>query len=487
MNTNKRRWRRLVSGGCLTFLLAATAWGHVGSPDVFFEGKAGPYPVFVTIRPPVVIPGVAEVELRTSAIDIDTIRITPLPLTGEGAKFAPTPDKAVRSKADAQFFTGSLWMMATGSWQVRVQVQGARGAGELSVPVPAMASRTRGMDSVIASILVGLMVLLSVGLISIIGAAVRESQLEPGVEAGPERRRRARIGMLVSTVVVLGLLYLGNLWWGSEASAYDRYVYKPIEMSAGVEMGERLVLRLRDPGWISSRLLDDFIPDHNHLMHLYVIRLPEMERVWHLHPEMAASGVFEQKLPPMPAGRYQLFADVVHKSGFPETMTAEVELPPVEGRPLEGDDSTGSGPMQKDANFAGAVAVLPDGNRMVWDRDPQGYEAKKASLFRFRVEDPNGKSATGMELYMGMMGHAAFVRADRSVFAHVHPSGSVPMAALGLTNTAADPHAGHAGGDGLPAEVSFPYGFPRPGAYRIFVQIKRAGKVETGVFDVAVQ
>jgi hypothetical protein len=36
------------------------------------------------------------------------------------------------------------------------------------------------------------------------------------------------------------------------------------------------------------------------------------------------------------------------------------------------------------------------------------------------------------------------------------------------------------------SEVSFPYGFPRPGDYRIYVQIKRAGQIETGVFDAHV-
>jgi hypothetical protein len=104
------------------------------------------------------------------------------------------------------------------------------------------------------------------------------------------------------------------------------------------------------------------------------------------------------------------------------------------------------------------------------------------------VEDQNGRPAEDLQLYMGMQGHAAFVKTDRTAFAHVHPSGSVPMAALSLTATGADPHAGHNMGTGtnLPAEVSFPYGLPQSGDYRIYVQVKRAGKVETGVFDVRV-
>ena len=38
----------------------------------------------------------------------------------------------------------------------------------------------------------------------------------------------------------------------------------------------------------------------------------------------------------------------------------------------------------------------------------------------------------------------------------------------------------------LSAELAFPYGFPRHGDYRLFVQIKRRGHVETGVFDAHV-
>jgi len=39
---------------------------------------------------------------------------------------------------------------------------------------------------------------------------------------------------------------------------------------------------------------------------------------------------------------------------------------------------------------------------------------------------------------------------------------------------------------GLPNEVTFPYGFPATGRYRVFVQMKHDNTVETGAFDVDV-
>jgi len=90
---------------------------------------------------------------------------------------------------------------------------------------------------------------------------------------------------------------------------------------------------------------------------------------------------------------------------------------------------------------------------------------------------------------------AVIVRRDRSVFAHVHPSGSAPMAAmeigqraLAAANGATPPpmeHQHHAAA--LPPTVTFPYGFPATGDYRIFVQVKRQGRIETGAFDVRVE
>ncbi|MCC6588631.1 MAG: hypothetical protein IT168_18190 [Bryobacterales bacterium] len=470
----------------LASLFSGLAIAHIGSPDVFYEGKAGPYALFVTVRPPNVIPGVAEVEVRSSTPGIREVEVTPLPLTGEASKRLPAPDIAKRDDKDPQFFRGAVWLMVTGSWQVRLEVDGAEGQGRLSVPVPAVALGSKTMDLGLGVMLFILMLVLAFGVISIVGAAGREAQLTIGRTPDQRLEKRATRWMAVATVLVAGLLYLGNAWWKLEAGNYDRYIYKPLQMSAQV-IGGALELTLRDPGWLRNRRIDDFIPDHNHLMHLYAMRLPQLDRVYHLHPGMRQPGEFTHKLPTMAPGRYALYADVVHQNGFPETMTADVEIPALPGRPFEGDDSGGPVAPIQSATTAD-TQPLDDGSHMIWQKDPAGYQAGKPALFRFRVENNQGLAADDMELYMGMQGHAAFIKHDRTVFAHVHPSGSVPMAALGLTaEVANDPHAGHHQGHALPAVVAFPYGFPTRGRYRILVQVKRGGKVHTAGFDTEVR
>ena len=472
----------------LWLAVCSAALAHVGSPDVFYDGKAGPYRLLVAVRPPAVIPGVAEVEVRSMSPDVREVRVVPLRLTGPGAQFAPTPDVAQRSKEDLQFYTGSLWLMGFGAWQVRVTADGAQGKGELSVPVPAMATRSSTMQKGMGALLVALMLVLVAGVVSIVGASVREAQLEPGVAPPEKIRKRANVVMGVTFALVCLAVYLGWKWWDAEATAYAGNVYKPLQMSATVNGKGRLQLELQDTGWFRFSKLDDLVPDHGHLMHLYIISAPTMDRVWHLHPEETEPGAFAMDLPAMPAGRYRFYADVVHSNGLGETGTTEAEIPAVAGAPPSADDAAGSGTTVSQADFNRTVSPLAGGYRMVWERSAAPLRAKRAELFQFRVEDANGKPARDMELYMGMPGHAAFVCDDFTVFAHVHPSGSAPMAAMMMTRDSAGMHnMDSMRMDGPPAVVSFPYGFPRPGNYRIFVQVKRAGKVETGIFDARVE
>jgi hypothetical protein len=120
-------------------------------------------------------------------------------------------------------------------------------------------------------------------------------------------------------------------------------------------------------------------------------------------------------------------------------------------------------------------------------------KARQPYLLKFHVDDQNGSPARDLTPYMGMPGHAIVIRRDLTVFAHIHPFGTAPMATMAMAAGSSDPHARHiqhmqmTGANALPPTVSFPYGFPREGDYRLFVQVKRASGVQTGVFDVHVQ
>jgi len=95
-----------------------------------------------------------------------------------------------------------------------------------------------------------------------------------------------------------------------------------------------------------------------------------------------------------------------------------------------------------------------------------------------------------MQPYLGMAGHAAFVKTDWTTFAHTHPEGSAAMPAMMLADVStngANSMAGMDMGEAVKPVVEFPYGFPAAGRYRVFVQMKHGGTAETGVFDAEVK
>jgi len=353
-----------------------------------------------------------------------------------------------------------------------------------------------------------LMLLLAAAIISIAAAAVREGNLAPGDEPEPPRRKRARLAAIIASIAVLAILWVGRWWWNSNATTYASNVYHPPEIQGVIEPDGRLILsqgKVRvaqgNPRRPTEKI--DFarvIPDHDHLMHLFLLRAPAMDSFWHLHPEHMPDGTFVENLPTIPPGHYQMFADVVLGTGFPMTLVGQIDVPDLPNRPLTGDDSgTLANPLA--AGVAPqTTSALAGGGQMIWERDAAPLRANVPSIFRFRVENGQGQLATDLQPYMGMAAHAAIVKSDASVFAHIHPTGSVSMAAFEIAQADLPGGLGNSNGGmagmAMPAaktatsfgpEISFPYGFPKPGLYRIFVQIKRAGQIQTGIFEADVQ
>jgi len=334
-------------------------------------------------------------------------------------------------------------------------------------------------------------------MIAILGAAARESQLDPGTAPSALLRRRGRIAMALTAAALVAILFLGNMWWDAAASSRaDLMMYKAPPLEASLENQDTLVLKMGFSSWHDRRkdmLLDKIIPDHGHLMHLFLIGLPNLDRFYHIHPDQITRDTFTERLPAVSAGDYALFADIVRESGFPDTMTTRLTLPDVPGNPPTGDDSEAIVASPSREKGPGMAWTSPDQSRWEWDLGGQSLRTRQPVLLRFRIFGKDGKRASDLEPYMGMAGHLVIVKRDLTVFAHVHPSGSMPMAALMLlekqkiSSTLKMPAMLGMPETPILPEVTFPYGFPDAGDYRLFVQIKRNGQVQTATFDTHIE
>lgn len=482
-------------------VLPAIASAHVGSPDTFFEGYAGPYRLFVTVRMPEAIPGVAQVEIRAESNDVTIIRIEPLRLTGSGSEYAPRPENMERSAVDPQFFVGRIWLMEFHALQLRVEVKGRQGEAALAIPLMAEAQRTLRMDRRLGSLLFAFMVFLAVTFVLILRAALGEAKHEPELVVDHRSAAKIRWVTAFSIMFVLAVLALGNSWWNAEANAYSLRVMDSPTLDATVDERGHLSLSLpagpspvqtfghfgRRLTW--AELLKNLRPDHGHIVHLFLIRTPAWDYFCHLHPTMDAKGILSQNLPALPAGNYKIFADVVTENGLALTMVGEVNLPEIASTPLSGDDSMVSVRGSARVSTNSPSSDLRDA-RMIWERDAAPIHARAPLRLRFRVQDLQGRNVSDLEPYMGMAGHLVVLRSDGTVFAHVHPAGSVAMASLELAQKSLDSTSESMSlmhRPGFSSEVAFPYGFPQPGDYRLFVQVKRNGLVQTGVFDAHVE
>jgi len=501
---NHYRWYESRCAAILAVVLlmfAAPADAHVGSPNVFYEGDAGPYHLFVTVNVPAVIPGVADVQIRADSADVRQVSTAVTRLAGAGSQYAPVPDVAQRSPIDPHLFTSSLWLMEYGSMRVLINVAGAHGAAQMSVPVPSAARRMLPMPRALGALLLTLAIGLAVGAVSIVGAAARESRLAPGAPVTPELKRRGWRAMAIMSVIAAAIFYLAFAWWNSDAQSYAAItkLFKPPKLALTLVDGNRLAIRPspEDRDWLQFGVMDGIVPDHGHLMHLFLVRTPALDRIWHLHPNRQPDGSFVDALPSLEPGRYTVFADIVSQTGFPWTLVGSLDVPQISGTPLSGDDSGGHA-LPLTSSPDSAIDVLDDGTRVVWHRDRAALRANAPMILRFEVQDQNGKPATDVKPYMGMAAHAEIMSSDLQVFAHIHPSGSVPMAALmmaganssdsmpGMNMSDMNMSAGADVGPPISPELSMPYGFPKPGHYRIFLQFKRAAKIVTAYFDTIV-
>ncbi len=491
--------------------LVALCSAHIGSPDVWYEGTAGPYHLVVYVRLPGVIPGIADINVQVAGEPPE--QVTAMVNLFNANAGTPPPDVAKPVKGRGGWYATRLWIMAPGSNSVTVSVRGSKGTGSVIVPVAAVPNQRLPLHRSLGVILGALGVFLFAGIVSIAGAAVRESVLPPG-ESPTARRMWGARGAMAGTAVFVGLLLLGGwTWWGGEDRGFQQRMYRPFRAAASVARdgaGMALRFEITDSGWVHrgdsvwlnqhrERAWSPLVTDHGKLMHLFLISESDMGAFAHVHPETRDSVHFTAPLPRLPAGRYRVFADIVHETGFATTLVASVDLP-------AGNERNSVGLAPDDGIYLGSAAegdraTLPDGATIVWERDTFPLVEGAPAPLSFSVRESDGRPAS-LQPYLGMAAHAVVARDDGGVFIHLHPMGTISLASQEAFNLQqqGDTATGAIGSriaanDSMMAttmhpttsgHVSFPYAFPKPGHYRIWVQVKRGGSVETAAFDARV-
>lgn len=505
----------------------ALGWGvltaHVGTQQVVFEGTAGGYPVRVMITPPGVVP--AQVGILVRVLEGTPTRVSVRAAQWNvGLKGAPPAEDAALVPGDPGVWSHDLWIMTSSTYAVYVAVEGPAGSGSLVVPLQSAATRTLGMTGGMGAMLLVLGALLVMGVLTIVGAAIREGSLVSGAAPSPARQRTARIAM-ASTAGILALaLFGGSKWWNAAEAEYRRRLFRPIAIDVtlqAVDANRVLTIAVTDSLWRTNRLTP-LMPDHGKLMHLFLIRADDNDVIAHVHPLRIQADTFVTRLPALPAGKYLLFGDVLFQNGAQRTLVDTIDVPvaPV----VAGDTGVvalGARGLSKalsafDADDAwrvvqasplGAASMLASGGTVTLLTDAPAVVGRDLRLVA-TVRDANGAMST-LEPYMGMAGHAMVLRRDGGVFMHLHPMGSASMTAqaqlirrergdtamldssaiarvMSDIDSTSPMGARHAMHMDQTATVSFPFAFPTVGIYRIFVQVKRRGVIETAAFDVTV-
>lgn len=224
------------------------------------------------------------------------------------------------------------------------------------------------------------------------------------------------------------------------------FVAYPVDLRATPTVaGVRLRLAVQSPS--TQIVVRRFGIVHERPMHLFVVG-DGLKFFAHEHPVQQPDGVFMLDLALPRPGPYMAIAEFLPEGGSPQmfqqAFTTGAALDPA---PPPARDET---PKTVDGMRVGI--------------DAAGLRSGRASPLAFTVEnEASGAPVTDLEPYLGARAHLLIVSADLTEAIHAHPD--------------------DAGAPGL----TFAPIVPRPGRYKLWIQIQRGGHVSTASFVVEVK
>lgn len=199
----------------------------------------------------------------------------------------------------------------------------------------------------------------------------------------------------------------------------------------------------------AGRPVRDLQTTHERQMHLIVVRR-DLTGFQHLHPVVDAAGTWSTPLTLGEPGSYRVFADFM-RHGQAITLAG---------------DLLASGNARLHALPRSTQTTATDGGLTVSRPTARAAVAERETTLAFTATGARGPAR--LEPYLGAGWHLVALREGDLAFLHVHPT----------TDTAAARSAGR---------VAFQTTFPTAGRYRLFLQVKVAGTVQTAAFTQEVK
>lgn len=204
--------------------------------------------------------------------------------------------------------------------------------------------------------------------------------------------------------------------------------------ATGIQPGQpqRIAFQVLDD---TGSPVTDYDTTHTKKMHMILVRR-DLTGFQHLHPTQDDAGLWQAQATIKDPGSYRLYADFSH-AGEKTTLAGDVRV----------DGEASAQPLPAPA----PVATTGGGFTVRIDSD--AAEAGEETTLSF-VVNKNGH-AVETQPYLGAGGHLVALRQGDMAFLHVHPTEGT---------------------------ISFETTFPSAGTYRLFLQFKVDGRVETAAF-----
>lgn len=194
----------------------------------------------------------------------------------------------------------------------------------------------------------------------------------------------------------------------------------------------------------------DFQIVHEKPMHLIAVS-EDLAEFYHLHPELQADGTFSLEFTFPNGGNYFFFADYTPKDANQFLDKFPIEVAGAKRAPVT---------LDADLNFE----KVSDDLKIVMKPDAQ-IESAKEMMLNFSVKDAKTNAPiTDLENYLGEKAHFVIISKDLKDFVHAHPMSGDNVKIDKAQNSEVPTVAAH---------VSF----PNDGIYKMFVEVKRAGKI----------